>query len=429
MKCKNQELLKKISIEKIDQNMEVTFEVLDDLPDCKKISADRYVSIDGTPSFNRYKRPVNRFECDSLGCLSGTLSVTAGGSVTYRAQYDATEFSAGVIALYTIPGDPSTVLKVSIASDANFANADVYNITVPKALAGADGFAPVVIDLSQTPSSTDGNGWTPSANGAYIKVESESAFSISSISIIDTMEDFEINDVVKIACLSGLEGTEDIDAAEATCLSGGYNTSSAPTFTRTVTGGMVTPNYRKLNPFVGKGEKTTGFLNETIEKTVVLSQDGNYGVVTLADMADECGWVYVAIADSCNVTDAKLERLSIPTLVNVDEKHYLVIRDANGVTTLYFNKELAGTEVRIAYPKEVALKSEYVADMENVGTKRVRMSYPIKQSDGVTVMRVYGNVLITSFPATINTEDTSFAFTISIQMDSDGHYYREWVIE
>ena len=429
MKCKNQELLKKITLEKIDQNMEVTFAVLDDLPDCKKISADRYVSVEGTPSFNRYKRPTNRFECDSLGCLSGTLYVTAGGSVIYRAQYDATEFSAGVIAFYTIPTGSAASLKVSVASEEQFTNADVYNVSIPAAMAGADGFAPVVIDLSQTPSETVGNGWTPSVNGAYIKVESEVAFSLSSISIIDTMDDFEINDVVKIACLSGLEGTEDIDAAEATCTSAGYNTSTAPTFTRTVTGGLVTSNYRKLNPFIGKGEKTTGFVNETIEKTIVASGDNNYGIVTLADMADECGWVYVAIADSCNVTDAKLERLSIPTLVNVDEKHYLVIRGNDGVTTLYFNKELIGTEVRIAYPRTAALKNEYVADMENVGMRRVRMSYPIKQSDGVTIMRVYNNVLITSFPATINTEDTSFQFTISIQMDNDGHYYREWVLE
>lgn len=429
MKCKNQELLKKISIEKIDQNMEVTFAVLDDLPDCKKISADRYVSIDGTQSFNRYKRPVNRFECDSLGCLSGTLYVTAGGSVVYRAQYDATDFVSGVITLYTIPGDPSTTLTVKIASDNQFTDADVYTVTVPKAAAMDDGFAPVLIDLSQTPSSVEGEGWTASPNGAYISISSEQAFSLSSLSILDSMEDFEINDVVKVACLSGLEGTEDIDAAEATCISSGYNTDTAPTFTRTVTGGLVTPNYRKLNPFIGKGEKTTGFINETVEKTVVASQDGQYGIVTLADMAEECGWVYVAISDSCNVTDAKLERLSIPTLVNVDEKHFLVIRDSEGVTTLYFNKELIGTEIRIAYPRTAALKNEYVADMENVGMRRTRMSYVVKQNDGISVMRVYNNVLVTSFPATINTEETSFQFTISIQMDNEGHYYREWIIE
>lgn len=81
----------------------------------------------------------------------------------------------------------------------------------------------------------------------------------------------------------------------------------------------------------------------------------------------------------------------------------------------------------VAYP-QVANVEERIADFDHVGERKVKMSHKYVQTDGVEVMRVYGNVLITSFPLSISEDETEFAFSVNIQRDTDGHYYRDWII-
>lgn len=427
-RCKNEALLAKIGINKIAQTQEVSFTVLSDLPDCKKINAKAYMYAHDTESedvvvnYDNLARPNNQFECMRQGCVNSGTLYTNGAEVAYHALFDGTEFAQGIITFYV--KDATGDVTVKIASDAEFANADQYVVT-PGAV-GADGYAPVIVDLSKVPTAI-GDGWTPSANGAYISIKAEGeGVGISSIAIFDEIADFEVNDVVKIACLSDISATIDIDALETTCWASGYDAESFEGIDYTVTGKALTPNYDKLNPLIGKGTRTEGFENASVSK--VVEAEGDYGKVTIPDMSqEECGFVGASLADSCDVTDAMLVRLSIPTLTDIDAQHFLVLPNSDGSTDIYFDRALVGKEVVIAYPKRVEIE-ELVADKANIGTKRVRMSYEVTQTDGVKYVYVFDNVLVTSFPMGITNEETEFEFSFRIQPDMNGVPFRKYRI-
>lgn len=428
-RCNLDALLDTIGEKKLTKQEEVTFTTHRDLPDCRKINTKNFVEVSGDYTWNKYGRPANRFECMRTGCANtGTLMMaSANETVLYHAAYDATEFAAGVMTLYVMPGAGVTypiAVTAKISNEKALTNADVYTVSIAETAVTDDGFVPVFIDLSTTPSSVEGDGWTASTSGAYIQLSADKVVGYSSISIFESIFDFEINDTVKVTCLSEVGGSFDVDALEATCLQAGYD-DSVSAFDYTVTGNKVSPNYWVLNPMMGKGERTEGYYPNTVEKTVESFNNGAYGYVRLPDVyQDECGYFAVEIVDECNITDAYLAQLSIPVLANVDEGHYQIIRNDDGTTDVIVNKSLIGKEIRIAYPQAVDIENEMVADTDNLNTVRVRMTVPRTTTDGVRYLLVFENVLITSFPATINTEETEFSFTISIQRDKDGVFFR-----
>ena len=435
MRCNNDVLMNKITNKKLDKNMELRLSVLSNLPDCKKVRANKYVKIvDGegqevstTPQYNKFKVPDNVFECMREGCInSGTLyPENADANVVYRLPYDAVEFANGVVTFYVTGFEGSKDVTIKLSDKEDFTDADVYTKSVE---GKGEEFVPVVIDLSQTPSSVEGNGWTATRNGAYLSINVNDADAgISSISIFDSMSDFATNDVVTVGCLTEISADEAIDAAEATCWSSGYDTSSDNPIEITVTGNSVTPNYHKLNPRYGKGKAVTGWKSTNVEATI--EADGDYGVVTLPDMSqDVCDFLGVDLADSCDVTSAHLERLTVPTEVNLDEGQFNAIPNEDGSTTLYFNKNLVGSPVKITYPQVAEDIKEYIYSNEFIGETRVRAEFIVTQSDGTKIVHVYDNVLVTSFPMTINEDETEFSFTLSIQRGADGHMYRTYVI-
>lgn len=417
-RCSNAELMKKIGVKKLDKSVEVTFDVHRDLPDCRKINTKDYINSISGGTYNKYKRPENQFECLREGCVtSGVLTIPSTQTAQYKAQYDATEFANGVVTFYVYPGStelPATV-TLTISDDANFTNADVYTVNVTQAMVGEDGFAAIMILLQSDPTSTTGDGWTPSASGAYIQLNSNKTIGFSTIDIYESIYDFEIDDVVKVGCLTSMGGSFDIEAIEATCLSSGYNTDLG-SLSFPVTGNTVTSNYHLLNPLNGKGSSETGYDLVTVRKTVAVD-----GTVVLSDAAqDECGNIAVQIADACDTSE--LKRLSIPNQVALDEGHYQVVKNNDGTSTLYFNTALAGTDVLISYPRTIAVE-EWVGNAENLGSVRVRMTVPLETTDGRHEVHVFNNVLITGFPMSFTQEETEFAFTITIQKDKDGDFY------
>lgn len=426
MKCRNDVLMEKIGINKLDKNVEVTLEALSNLPDCRQINAKSYVSItvEGettpAPTFNRFKMPKNQFECMRTGCQnSGTLYPGSGaGTVVYRVTGDATAYSAGVITFYVTSDD---AVEVMISDTSDFTNADKYTIT--PANAASDGFYAVVVDLSQTATAV-GTGWSATGNGAYISIKVAANAGLSSIAVFDSIEDFETSRVVKIGCLTELSSDIAIAAAEATCWSHGYDTSSDVSIERTITGNKITPNYWWLNPLHGKGTATKAFILTTQERTVVA--DGGYGTVVLSDIdPDECGFLSVSTGINCNITTSQLQKLSVPMKVAVDEGHYFVLPNEDGSSTVYFNSALVGETVVVSYPKSVDVEEE-VGDMANIGEVRVRYTESYVTTDGTQYVMVFNNVLVTSFPFTINEDETTFSFTITIQPDTDGHLYHRY---
>lgn len=430
MRCNIDALIKKVGIDKLSKEIEVSFALHHNLPGCRKINTRKYVATDdtGTLGFNTLKKPVNRFECMRKGCVnSGTLTMNAASkSVTFKAQWDATEYAAGAVAFYVdtdglVTSDFPITLTMTIGETQGLTNADVYTRTLQASEVTDDGFIPVVIDLSKTPTSEVASGWTPGAV-TYIQLMANKVVGYSSIAIYDSIEDFMTNDVVKVGCLSDIGGSFDVSAIAATCLNAGYD-DSVDSFTYNVTGTTVTPNYWKLNPMIGKGTETEGFEMVTSKKTIVA--DSGYGKITLSDLfQDECGYVTVQKAEDCDITDSFFKQLGVPTLVALDEDQFQVIKNADGTTDLYFNSAVAGGEVLVSYPRMADIEEE-VMSSDNIGETRVRMTVPVTTTDGVSYIYIFDNVLITSFPFSINnSSETSFSFTITIQRDDEGFFAR-----
>lgn len=444
MNCNYDVLFDKISLSKLTKEVEATLEVLTDLPFCKTINTRKIVAFvpttEGQTPVNDYKpfdTPINAFECRPRGCkTTGTLYAGIAGDAIFKMDKPATEFSSGVLTFYVKTATNSSV-TVKLSDAQNFTNSDSYTVDLTNIPADANGFKPVIVDLSKTPTTTTGTGWTASDNGVFISISTDPTMGISTIAVFDSMQEFATSTIVKIGCLSELSGDEAIDAAEETCMTSGYDESSAPQFDRTVVGKKVTPNYWMLHPMTKKSEVVEDTM--PVNREFTITESGNNGIVTLTDInQDECGFIAVQIADPCRFTDitadAELTRLIVPTLVDLEKKEYVAINNNDGTTTLYFNKELVGVDVKVAYPKLVEVE-QLVADREVIGEKIVRYIEKVttKRGDGKiesVVVSKYDNVLVTSFPNTINEEETEFSFTIRVQQDMKGHYFtRSRVIE
>lgn len=430
-KCKNEVLLSKIGMQKLSKQTEVTLEVLDDLPDCKKINAKNYIFRDSdNEEYKPFDRPVDVFECKAVLCNNtGTLTMSNDDTTTnpvvsanYRIPFDARDFAAGIITFYVKSiADEAVNGRFKIYAVGDDANYDEYDFTSVE----GEGFHPIVIDLTKDPDNVGGTGWEAIENGAVISIEVPSGVGISSIAVFDEIIDFETSSIVKIGCLSDVGGSIDLDVQQATCWGSGYNTTDLPTIEKTIVGNSVSPNYWKLNPMLKRGGSVKSFEIVTVEKQLVLSADGKYAIAQLPDAyEDECGFYGANIADVCDFTGALIERLTLPVGVDIDERHFLVAKSETGGTVAYFNAKLEGQRVIISYPAAVDV-DERVANFDNVGMKRVRMFVPKTLTDGTKIVNIYDNVLVTSFPEELTNEETEFSFTINIQPDVSGNYYRE----
>lgn len=436
-RCANDTLISKIGMKSLNKLVEVDFAVLADIDSCVKVNTKNYIDYTGTSAaFNAYSIPEDSFNCLAEGCKnSGTLTVMNGigtaSSATFAVNADATDFAAGVITYYVhfpAAGTYQLDTAVSDISDQGQTNADVYKkeIIVKEA-----GFHPVVIDLSKVPEEQKGTGWMASEGGIILKAEATPEDTVigtvgfSSIYVYNSIEDFEVNDVVKIGCIDEFAGEMTVDPVEASCFGAGYDATSIA-IERTLTGKSATANYWKLNPLMSKGEQTTGWLIQTTERTISSTEiDGvTYGYVQLADMnMDECAFTTAAIADICNVTESLLSRVNTPVVVDINEKQFIVLDSGK----ILFHESLVGKAIVISYPKTVDVE-HFVGSEASLDERRVRMSFTQEQTDGVKQNYVYNNVLITSFPGTVNNEETTFEFTISVQRDKNGNFFEMYRI-
>lgn len=422
-RCTNDVLLNKIGLNKLDKNDELSLRVRRDLPDCRKINAKNYIQIaeDAGEAYSKYDRPDDLFECNREGCInSGTLKITAAAkAVDYFIRHEATEFAAGILTFYTRSAAAATV-TVTISDESTFTNADVYTVAIPKTTAPA--FNPVMIDLAQTPSSVEGTGWEASENGAYIRISSSGAnFELSSIAIFDSLEEFELNDVVKVACLTSVGGSYDVSLVEEACNAARYD-DTITSIQFPFTGTRVTPNYWKLNPLLSRGDKGTGFDLNTVKKTVAAGTGSyaGYGVIILPDLNQEvCGFITAQVADACDVTDAHLNPLSAPTPMVLNHVQFQVIG-----TNVLVHSSLIGQELLISYPVAVEIE-EWVANPDTLNDVHVSLVWKRETSDGVKYVDIFENVFVTSFPSTITNTEATFSFTLTVSRDKDGNFFRQ----
>lgn len=429
MNCKNEKLLAKIGKKKLTKETEVDFTVLDPIDECRRINTKDYVATDatsGTVTYDRYTIPDDAFNCYGDKCAnSGTLNVPAGKYVIYRIPYNALDETLGVISFYAKLASASDVVTVTISDTKEMTNADVYTPN----FAYKDGkFVPIVVDITQAPGSTEGTGWSYVAGSpVYVKISSSAAIGISTIAMFDSLEAFDTMNVVKIACLSGIDGAWALDLAEDTCIEEGDYDTENPTFEFTVTGRLLTPNFNILNPMEGKGDKTVGWQIASVEKSTVAGTSNKYNgksYVTLDDVnQEECGFLSVQIEDYCQTTDSQMIRLNLPVAdgVTLDDRHYIVINNADGTTDIVFGLA-AGIKVLISYPQNATIE-HYVGNLNNLVGKQVRMSFPEILTDGTKYVHILNNLKVTSFPWTLSNEDGEFEITLQAKRDVNDNFY------
>lgn len=453
-KCNlNRVVAQKVGYNKVEKTQEVDFNLSTDIDACVKINTKNYIAYEGAtaPVYSRLAVPQDMINvCAVKGCKNtGTLIIstknegsesnyTHTASATFAKATNAVLISAGIVYFYVdFPkaGTYTVELTIGDIKDTELTNGDKYTQEVTVT---SEGYKPISFDLSVVPSEDVGTGWNPTTSGITMQIDVTSADSteagymvgLSSISIFEDVEDLATNEVVKLGCMTGIEGDDTIDAMEEQCLGAQYDTSTT-SVERTITASTWTPNVMMLNPLIHRTEVTEGFYIATVEMTVEQdAENENYGSVQLADSYDEvCGFIYSSIADSCNINDSILTRINNPNLMNLDERQFQVINsflnptvDVEG-SKLYFNKALVGKTVIISYPRAVEVE-EFIATEAGINERRAQMSYTKKQSDGVVEVHVYDNVLITSFPQTINNSDSEFSFTISVQRDKNGNFFR-----
>lgn len=441
-KCNlNKIVAQKIAPQKLTNLDEIDFTISRDIDACAKINTKNYVA-DGADSglfYDRLLVPEDLLNvCESFGCKNtGTLKHGGNGntpvitSAVFKSATDATKYSAGIMTFYAYSasgGNGSYTVKIADIAEADTesftANHNQYTgaITFPQ----GGGFALVVVDLSE--GTAIGNGWTATPNGVKLEItattpEFTTYGGISSISLFESIVDLEGNDVVKLGCLQTIGGDDTADPLETSCFGDGYDEESVAV-SRTLTAQSWTPNAWKLNPLVNRGDKTEGYIMDTVEVTV--ADDGK---IILADAyRDQCGMVYVAINDSCNVTDAVLNRVNVGNSgITLDADQFAVETNVENGIVVRVATELAGKVVVVSYPKFVE-GEHFVANTVSLNDRKVTMTYKRPLNDGTIEVFIYRNVLITSFPMTISKSDTDFEFGVSVQKDRSGNYYEYYRI-
>ena len=427
-KCKNEKFMSTVGVNKLTKNVEVDFDVQRNLPDCQKISAGKYVSTTAeNPTYDRFRIPKNQFECMQGLCVNtGTLFFEAGSEAVYKFKLDATEFAAGVLTFYAYGTTGNA--EVTISDSSAFTNADKYTVNLAEMSHGEDGYSAVVVDLAQTPTDI-GDGWNAEGDAIYVKIKLSAGTGLSTIAMFESMDDFAVSTHVIARCLSGVDGSFDLDVAERTCFKGGqYDISDLNGIEKTVTYKAITPNFWKLLPMYKKGYLTKAWDRETVEMTIKALTGTDYGYVTLDDIDQtECGFISIQVLydcrDSQNVSEAMLDRLAIPSKIDMDGGHYQLIDNGDGTTMILFNKMHIGRSILVAYPKIVDVADSFDITDEEVNEVHTRMSYVKCYTDGSKFRFVYNNVLVTSFPDALSEDDEQEGeLTLNIQRDANGRF-------
>lgn len=426
-KCKNEKFMSTVGASKLTKNVEIDFDVQRNLPDCQKINAGRYVSTSASaPRFDRFRIPKNQFECMQGACVNSGTLMNSGADTVYKFKLDATEFAAGVLTFYAYQATGNA--EVTISADETFTNADKYTVDLSKMAKADDNFTAVVVDLTQTPTDI-GDGWSVDGGNIFVKVKLSSGQGISTLAMFEDMDDFAVSAHVIARCLSGIDGSWDLDVAEETCFKKGqYDTSDLQGIEKTVSFRGITPNFWLMNPMYKKGSLTKAWDKETVEMTVKALSGTEYGYVTLDDIdQNECGFTSIQVLydcrDSQSVADSRLNRLSIPSRVDMDEEHFQLVDNGDGTTTILFNSVHIGRQILISYPKVVDVIDSFDITDEVVNEVRTRMSYTRCYTDGTKYRFVFNNVLVTSFPDALSEDDDAESeFTISVQRDENGRF-------
>ena len=416
----------------------VLIDILDDLSSCAKINT-RTAGTSGTGVsglyFNAANVPEDAFGCSKNKCFNtGTLQGTASATTVVFPEItktmDATLYTAGLITGYVLlpESDSAITVNVTIADyyDSTFTNTDTYSVSITPEL-GA-GLYPIVIDLGTTPTSTAGDGWTPSTLGIRMKVGLASVTSgdtvgISSFAFFESIEDLQIDKTVIVSCIDSIGDSQSYDVVEGACSTSEYDPNSG-TMTGTITANKVSANFWLLNPTAYKEDVDTIGIPAYATKTVTSEtiNGTTYGVIQLSDMVeDECGFIYIQ-TPGCANNASELVRVSSPQPLALDGTQYQVLSTASGLDNLgkiLVSSEWVGQELNIVYRKNV--EAEVIVVKDEFKDYNVRLIAPLNKKDGSTEYHIYENVFLTSNANNISrSSETTIEIQFNVAADENG---------
>lgn len=416
----------------------VLIDILDDLSSCAKINTRTAgttgVGVTGL-FFNAANVPEDAFGCSKNKCFNtGTLQGTASATtVTFpeiAKTMDATLYAAGLLTGYVLlpEADAAVTVNVEIADyyDSAFTNTDTYAVSIKPEL-GA-GLYPFVIDLGTEPTSSKGNGWTPSTLGVRIKagltgVKSGDIVGISSFAFFESIEDLQIDKTVIVSCIDSIGDSQSFDVVEGACSTSEYDPNSG-TMTGTITANKVSGNFWLLNPTAYKEDADTIGIPSIVTRTVTAETINGveYGVIQLSDMVeDECGFIYIQ-TPGCANNASELIRVSSPQPLTLDATQYQVLSTASGLANLgkiLVSKDWVGQELNIVYRK--AVDAEVIVVKDEFKSYHVRMIAPLNKKDGSTEYHIYENVFLTSNANNISrSSETTVELQFNVAADDNG---------
>lgn len=416
----------------------VLIDILDDLSSCAKINT-RTAGTTGEGLnglfYNAANVPEDAFGCSKNKCYNtGTLQGTASAtSVTFpeiQKTMDATLYTAGLMTGYVLLPEASGALTVSVEIadyyDSSFANTDTYAVSIKPEL-GA-GLYPFVVDLGTEPTSSKGNGWTPSTLGIRVKVtvstvKSGDVVGISSFAFYESIEDLQIDKTVIVSCIDSIGDSQSFDVVEGACSTSEYDPNSG-SMTGTITANKVSGNFWLLNPTAYLEDVDTVGVPSIVTRTVTAEtiNGTEYGVIQLSDMVeDECGFIYIQ-TPGCANNASELVRVSSPQPVALDATQYQVLSTASGLDNLgkiLVSKDWVGQELNIVYRK--AVDAEVIVVKDEFKSYHVRMIAPLNKKDGSTEHHIYENVFLTSNANNISrSSETTVELQFNVAADENG---------
>ena len=427
----------------------IAISVQDALASCAKIDA-RNVNGDSNAGFatsfyNAANVPADAFGCSKNSCYNtgtfqgvvdaDTTSVTVGD---FKKTFDGTLYATGIVTVYVLlpDGDYTVSLDITDYTEPTWTNRDTYTKTV-HATKGNGGtyLYPVQFDLSGTPTSTAGDGWTPSTIGAKVKftiagVEADDIVGVSSIAFYESIEDLELNKTILLSCIDTLGDNQSFDVIEGACSTSEFDPQSG-SMTFNLTANKWTENLKFINPTLRKTDESEfGTLNivtrVVADATAIDAELAGFGYVQLSDMAEEdCGYVYIQ-TPGCAGNSHDLTRVNAPVpTINKDtdsDKFQVLTTDYKGDKSrglILVGKDWIGQELHIVYRKTVTAEVYEVTN--EFRDFNVSILAPLRKKDGTIEWHIYENAFVNAIPNSISRSDeTTVELEFTIAADENG---------
>lgn len=425
--------------------------VLDALASCAKIDTKNNLKNSDanlkSVFYNAANTPIDVFGCSKNSCyntgtqqgavVDGEQDVIIGD---FKKTFDGTLYATGIVTAYILlpDGDHKVKMDITDYTEGTWKNYDTYETTVHATKGNKGSFLyPVKFQLSESPESSTGTGWTPSTIGAKLKftidkenLEANAVVGVSSIAFYESIEDLELNKTILLSCLDTFGDSQSFDVVEGACSTSEYDPQSG-SITFNVTTNKYSENLKYINPTLRKTDDNEfGILNvvtRTVKDASAISPElKGYGYIQLSDMVeDECGYVYIQ-TPGCVGNSHDLTRVNSPVPVmdpvQDGDKFQVLTSDYMGDKSLgliIVGEQWKEQELNVIYRKRVTAEVYEVTN--EFRDFNVSILVPFRKKDGTREWHIYENAFVTTVPNNISRSDeTTVELEFTIAADENG---------